>query len=47
VRVPLQATQIPQAVDRFTITIDPASGNTGVLHLRWDTTDLALPFTTP
>ena len=47
VRVPLQATQLPQAVDRFTIAVDPASGNAGVLHFRWDTTDLALPFTTP
>ena len=47
VRVPLQATQLPQPVDRFTIAVDPASGNAGVIHFRWDTTDLALPFTTP
>ena len=47
VRVPLNATSLPSTVDRFTIVIDPAGGNTGALHLRWDTTDLTLPFTTP
>jgi hypothetical protein len=47
VRVPLQATQLSQPVDRFTIAVDAASGNAGVVHFRWDTTDLALPFTTP
>ena len=47
VRVPLQATELPQLVDRFTISVDPVSGYAGVVHFRWDTTDLALPFTTP
>lgn len=47
VRVPLRATQLPQLVDRFTIDVEPASGNAGVLKLRWDTTELAVPFTTP
>jgi hypothetical protein len=47
VRVPLQATRLPQPIDRFTIAVDPAGGNAGVVHIRWDTTDLALPFTTP
>jgi hypothetical protein len=47
VRVPLQSTQLPGLVDRFTIVVDPVSGNAGVVHFRWDTTDLALPFTTP
>jgi hypothetical protein len=47
IRAPLQATQLPQTVDRFTIAVDPAGGNAGVLRLRWDTTELALPFTTP
>jgi DUF2911 family protein len=46
-RVPLQATQLPQVVDRFTIVVDPAGANAGVLRLRWDTTELAVPFTTP
>ncbi|HEY8176951.1 MAG TPA: DUF2911 domain-containing protein [Gemmatimonadaceae bacterium] len=47
VRVPLQATPLPQPVDRFTIDVEPASGNAGVLKLRWDTTELAVPFTSP
>jgi hypothetical protein len=47
VRVPLRATQLPAPVDRFTIAVDPAGGNAGVLHIRWDTMNLALPFTTP
>lgn len=46
VRVPLTARQIPAVVDRFTIEIDPASAG-GVLKLRWDTTELSVPFTTP
>jgi hypothetical protein len=47
VRVPLQVAQLPQSVDRFTIAVEPSGGNAGVLRLRWDTTELALPFTTP
>lgn len=47
VRVPLQATQLPQVVDRFTIAVDPTSGNAGVLRLRWDTTELSVPLTVP
>ena len=47
VRVPLQATQLPQPVDRFTIAVDPSGGNAGVLRIRWDTTELSVPFTTP
>ena len=47
VRVPLQATQLAQPVDRFTIVVDPSGANAGVLKLRWDTTELAVPFTTP
>ena len=46
-RVPLQATTLAQPVDRFTIAVEPTSGNAGVLKLRWDTTELAVPFTTP
>ncbi len=46
VRVPLAARQLPAVVDRFTIEIDPA-GAGGVLKLRWDTTELSVPFSTP
>lgn len=47
VRVPLQATSLPQFIDRFTIVVEPGAGTTGVLRLRWDTTELTLPFTVP
>jgi hypothetical protein len=46
VRVPLQATPLAQPVDQFTIAVDPSGGNAGVLRLRWDTTELSVPFTT-
>jgi hypothetical protein len=47
VRVPLSLRQIPAVVDRFTIEIDAAGASAGVLKLRWDTTELSVPFTTP
>lgn len=47
VRVPLQATELPQSVERFTFVIEPTGSNAGVLRLRWDTTELSVPFTTP
>ena len=47
VRVPLQMTTLAQPVDRFTILVDPAGANAGVLRLRWDNTELSVPFTTP
>lgn len=47
VRVPLQASAISQPVDRFTIAVDPAGSTAGVLRIRWDTMELAVPFTTP
>jgi hypothetical protein len=46
-RVPLQVTMLAQPVDRFTIAVEPTGGNAGVLRLRWDTTELTVPFTTP
>lgn len=45
VRVPLQLTQLAQPIDRFTISVDPTADNAGVIRLRWDTTELAAPFT--
>jgi hypothetical protein len=47
VRVPLQASALSAPVDRFTIAVDPTGGNAGVLKIRWDTMELAVPFTTP
>jgi hypothetical protein len=47
VRVPLQARQLSQPVERFTITIDSAGANAGTLRLQWDTTELSVPFTAP
>jgi len=47
VRVPLQVSQLGAPVERFTILLDPTSESAGTLRLRWDTTELAVPFTTP
>ena len=47
IRVPLQSSRIAQPLDRFTISVDPGGTNAGVLRLRWDDTELALPFTVP
>jgi len=49
VRVPLTASSLDAPVDRFTIVIEPAAGatNAGTLRLRWDTTELSVPFTSP
>ena len=44
VRVPLETTDLPQSVERFTITIDN-QGSGGVLRLNWGTRQLSLPFT--
>jgi hypothetical protein len=47
IRVPLQTSRLAQPLDRFTISVDPAAANAGVLRLRWDDTELALPFSAP
>lgn len=47
VRVPLQMSKLAQPIDRFTISVDPTASNAGVIRLRWDETELALPFTVP
>jgi hypothetical protein len=47
VRVPLQASQLGAPVERFTIVLDPTGATSGTLRLRWDTTELSVPFTTP
>ena len=46
-RVPLSATTLPRVVERFTIELDPTGASTGVLKLRWDTTELSVPITVP
>lgn len=46
-RVPLQATALAPRVERFTIAIDAAGERSGTIRLRWDTTELAVPFTVP
>jgi len=46
VRVPLEARQLGQVVERFVIAIDPTGATSGVLRLRWDMTELSVPFTT-
>lgn len=47
VRVPLQTSRLAQPVDRFTIVVDPATGNASMLRLSWDDTQFALPFIVP
>ena len=46
-RVPLQATALSPRVERFTIAIEPANDRSGTIRLRWDTMELAVPFTVP
>jgi hypothetical protein len=47
VRVPLRVSRLAQPLDRFTISVDPGTANAGVLRLRWDDTELTLPFSVP
>ena len=47
VRVPLQVSELGAPVERFTIVLDPTDANAGVLRLRWDMTELSVPFTAP
>jgi hypothetical protein len=44
-RVPLQEAQLSAPIERFTIVIEPTGGNSGAIRLRWDTTQLSVPFT--
>jgi hypothetical protein len=43
-RLDLATESLPNAVETFTIAIDPAAGG-GVLRLQWDRTQYSLPFT--
>lgn len=47
VRVPLTVTPLSEHVERFTIVVDPGAGGSGVLRLRWATTELSVPITVP
>ena len=47
VRVPLTSSRLAQPMDRFTIAVDPTTTGAGVIRLRWDDTELAVPFTVP
>lgn len=48
-RVDMTTATLPSPVERFTIAIEPATGaanaQSGVLALRWDTTQATVPFT--
>ena len=46
-RVPMQVTSLNAPVERFTILVEPVSGNAagGVIRLRWDTLEASVPFT--
>lgn len=47
VRVPLTMTPLAEHVERFTIVLDPGAGGSGMLRLRWATTELSVPITVP
>ncbi len=42
--VPFTARTLSDVVERFTIEIAPSDGDAGVLALRWDRTELSVPF---
>ena len=42
-RVPLNRRTLPDAVDQFTIAVEPTARG-GLLKLAWDTTELSVPF---
>ncbi|HEU0016713.1 MAG TPA: DUF2911 domain-containing protein [Longimicrobium sp.] len=44
-RVQLQRRDLAEPVERFTIAVEPAGGQGGVLRLSWDRTELSVPFT--
>ena len=44
-RVPLQSRALSPALDRFTIVVEPTGGSAGMIRLRWDNTELSVPFT--
>ena len=43
VHIPLRETRLPQTVEDFTISIDSTGATSGVLRLRWDTTQWEAP----
>jgi hypothetical protein len=43
--IDMQVSALPQAVERFTITVEP-NDKGGVLRMDWDTRRASLPFTT-
>jgi hypothetical protein len=47
VRVPLATALLPDVVERFTIAVEATGPGSGVLRLRWDTTEMSVPITVP
>lgn len=43
-RVPMRVITLPASVEKFTIVVDPVADG-GVIRLRWDTIEAAVPFT--
>lgn len=43
-RLDMRVRTLDQVVEPFTIVVEPAGGNEGVLRLRWDRTEAYLPF---
>lgn len=46
-RVPLQASRLAQAVERFTISVAPTGDRSAAIRMQWDDTELSVPFTVP
>ena len=44
-RIDMQTAALPTPVEQFQITVEPTSGQAGVLALQWDTTRAYVPFT--
>ena len=43
-RVPMTRAALSEPVERFTIRVDPAGGDRGVLRLQWDRSEFTVPF---
>jgi hypothetical protein len=44
-RVKMQKTSLKEYVERFTVSIEQAGANSGILKLAWEKTSLSIPFT--
>lgn len=45
VRIPMDKKALEDPLEKFTITLERTGGRSGVLRLRWELTDVSVPFT--